>query len=451
MRLSHGKSRRMANPSVAGSSAQAVTLPPIHKIDTSDHMPRGSMYAPGAVPALSDERSPVVDRSPPDLRPQRPSIIPTGYSTSPPPMPVVPPGVPVAPTPEHEVPRAGSRDGFAPYSYYTFPSRASSGYAVMPLSESATIAALERVNNAAYALYNISREHLEMQAVPTTEALHNIILAVADINHDMRTITSSDTRLRELSEIVPSYPRPLHLYWGSARDDRESRRADDSFGSDKGSAHHSPQNKFPMRLPRIRGTEDPITRPSGSFDVPYEHARVDGVYTMTYPPNSGRHGTDHALPYVPKYRKRSRAPGPGVCHSCGNNETPEWRRGPDGARTLCNACGLHFAKLVRRRAMQYNGAPGGTQIPPVTIAELRASINVGGEGNRAHGPHRRNTEGSSTLDSQPPLKRSATSANTSADLTNTTPATVAPPPAPATADPPERVQKGTSTKHRKTE
>lgn len=35
-----------------------------------------------------------------------------------------------------------------------------------------------------------------------------------------------------------------------------------------------------------------------------------------------------------------RATPPGKCHACGINETPEWRRGPDGARTLCNACGL---------------------------------------------------------------------------------------------------------------
>ena len=33
---------------------------------------------------------------------------------------------------------------------------------------------------------------------------------------------------------------------------------------------------------------------------------------------------------------------PGRCHSCNRAETPEWRRGPDGARTLCNACGLRM-------------------------------------------------------------------------------------------------------------
>lgn len=39
-------------------------------------------------------------------------------------------------------------------------------------------------------------------------------------------------------------------------------------------------------------------------------------------------------------KRRGRAAPPGRCHSCNRNETPEWRRGPDGARTLCNACGL---------------------------------------------------------------------------------------------------------------
>lgn len=37
------------------------------------------------------------------------------------------------------------------------------------------------------------------------------------------------------------------------------------------------------------------------------------------------------------------------CHRCGTTETPEWRRGPNGVRTLCNACGLYHAKLVKRK------------------------------------------------------------------------------------------------------
>ncbi|KAF9818835.1 hypothetical protein IEO21_02491 [Rhodonia placenta] len=69
-----------------------------------------------------------------------------------------------------------------------------------------------------------------------------------------------------------------------------------------------------------------------------------------------------------KYRKRSRATPPGKCHSCNIRETPEWRRGPDGARTLCNACGLHYAKLMRKRE---KGADGKTI--PIDLQTLRAS------------------------------------------------------------------------------
>jgi hypothetical protein len=36
------------------------------------------------------------------------------------------------------------------------------------------------------------------------------------------------------------------------------------------------------------------------------------------------------------------------CRFCHTTETPEWRRGPDGDHTLCNACGLHYAKTLKR-------------------------------------------------------------------------------------------------------
>lgn len=40
------------------------------------------------------------------------------------------------------------------------------------------------------------------------------------------------------------------------------------------------------------------------------------------------------------YQTDSKATWSGRCHSCNRGETSKWRRGPDGARTLCNACGL---------------------------------------------------------------------------------------------------------------
>lgn len=36
------------------------------------------------------------------------------------------------------------------------------------------------------------------------------------------------------------------------------------------------------------------------------------------------------------------------CSQCNSKKTPEWRSGPTGSRTLCNACGLFFAKLSKK-------------------------------------------------------------------------------------------------------
>lgn len=41
-----------------------------------------------------------------------------------------------------------------------------------------------------------------------------------------------------------------------------------------------------------------------------------------------------------------------VCMQCGRKDTPEWRKGPDGARTLCNACGLFHSKLFKKMGLE---------------------------------------------------------------------------------------------------
>ncbi|EFA79429.1 GATA-binding transcription factor [Heterostelium album PN500] len=40
------------------------------------------------------------------------------------------------------------------------------------------------------------------------------------------------------------------------------------------------------------------------------------------------------------------------CQRCGTKDTPEWRKGPDGCKSLCNACGLYYAKTKKREQEQ---------------------------------------------------------------------------------------------------
>ena len=62
-----------------------------------------------------------------------------------------------------------------------------------------------------------------------------------------------------------------------------------------------------------------------------------------------------------------KAAPPGRCHSCNRAETPEWRRGPDGARTLCNACGLHYAKLTRKMGVSKAASMAGSNLRPKNL------------------------------------------------------------------------------------
>jgi hypothetical protein len=65
-----------------------------------------------------------------------------------------------------------------------------------------------------------------------------------------------------------------------------------------------------------------------------------------------------------------RPPSAAECHHCGINAkaTPMMRRGPDGPRTLCNACGLMWANKGMLRDL--------SKAPPTPI-QVVASVNDG--------------------------------------------------------------------------
>ncbi|KAF9649197.1 hypothetical protein BDM02DRAFT_3186495 [Thelephora ganbajun] len=67
---------------------------------------------------------------------------------------------------------------------------------------------------------------------------------------------------------------------------------------------------------------------------------------------------------TPSTDDSSQVPEGQTCLGCKATSTPEWRRGPMGPRTLCNACGLVYAKLIKRRGREArvarDGPNGGT-------------------------------------------------------------------------------------------
>ncbi|KAL6414988.1 hypothetical protein AUP68_01524 [Ilyonectria robusta] len=83
-----------------------------------------------------------------------------------------------------------------------------------------------------------------------------------------------------------------------------------------------------------------------------EGAKMKGPYDEDHDVSMYGDGMKPQYGITEVKKRRGRAAPPGRCHSCNRIDTPEWRRGPDGARTLCNACGLHYAKLERKRQLE---------------------------------------------------------------------------------------------------
>jgi len=65
-----------------------------------------------------------------------------------------------------------------------------------------------------------------------------------------------------------------------------------------------------------------------------------------------------------------------ICANCGRTDSPEWRVGPSGARNLCNACGLRWAKATRGQNRQASATPAGSMTPS-SISDMDTSA-VGG-------------------------------------------------------------------------
>ncbi|GAA5869085.1 hypothetical protein JCM1840_000463 [Sporobolomyces johnsonii] len=114
---------------------------------------------------------------------------------------------------------------------------------------------------------------------------------------------------------------------------------------------------------------DPYQHPAPSASA-YDPARQDSVDRTSLPPPSGSKPASPTLDKPaakkpPRQRPDGPAlkpPAPGVkqCESCGTANSPEWRKGPSGSKSLCNACGLRYARSVaRQKKLAEQAANGG--------------------------------------------------------------------------------------------
>ncbi|KAJ1332432.1 hypothetical protein BSLG_008734 [Batrachochytrium salamandrivorans] len=78
------------------------------------------------------------------------------------------------------------------------------------------------------------------------------------------------------------------------------------------------------------------------------------------------------------------------CEACETTDSPEWRRGPHGRKTLCNACGLRYARVISKRKeiralnvsdrASVTGAVVSDVASASTASSLKASVSTAPHG-----------------------------------------------------------------------
>ncbi|TFK76368.1 hypothetical protein BDN72DRAFT_755972 [Pluteus cervinus] len=106
---------------------------------------------------------------------------------------------------------------------------------------------------------------------------------------------------------------------------------------------HYPPHIMPEGAPKLRKssyessiyTHSSLQSPATSAARPDDNGVEDG--SRKKKPKRGHNGEQY------------------VCITCGRTDSPEWRRGPLGPKTLCNACGLRWAKQTRKNDQPEGG------------------------------------------------------------------------------------------------
>lgn len=110
------------------------------------------------------------------------------------------------------------------------------------------------------------------------------------------------------------------------------------------------QYSKPVPVPLPVGARPIIVNPQGNLQSPIKikskAVKKRKKSLVEKPSQDYRVSLTHGLLLTEPTKKEEQSTT--SCVHCGENSTPEWRRGPYGNRTLCNACGLFYRKLIKK-------------------------------------------------------------------------------------------------------
>ncbi|CAE6516470.1 unnamed protein product [Rhizoctonia solani] len=155
-------------------------------------------------------------------------------------------------------------------------------------------------------------------------------------------------------------------------------------------------------------TEPPSKRRWDQVDDADVDERVYPMGPTAIPP-TGSGNRQQFAPPVQQHEdarkpKRTRAWNPPdhqyMCRRCHRTDSPAWRKGPDGPKTLCNACGLSYAKDAARReaAASTPASSASAQAPSAQVSERPAPYAYNSDSTNSNHSRSGHGTGVKTLD-----------------------------------------------------
>ncbi|SJX62884.1 related to zinc finger protein white collar 2 (wc-2) [Sporisorium reilianum f. sp. reilianum] len=231
-----------------------------------------------------------------------------------------------------------------------------------------------------------------------------------DNEHDRNSLAAAyhpDLLKQELENEagVGAWAHPVNPMFGTAAVGPDGRILAPQTGQRPG--HGSRQNSMGSHptspLMRTNSARDEVLAGLGvsAGDESDEEAAAGNQSNLN---GAGADAAGTAADDARRKKKPKQDDGDHVCTDCGRVDSPEWRKGPLGPKTLCNACGLRWAKKIKRKGGDPNVAAGammvaGGGMPPAGGVGGGVGMNVGmGSHMMQHGhPHPFNRANSGQL------------------------------------------------------
>lgn len=189
-------------------------------------------------------------------------------------------------------------------------------------------------------MYNSSWEHKSLSS-------HPILWQppVVQENEKLQLLNPQTkmTRLPSIGQIlagIPGLSAPVQSYLPIYRDEYTLNQV---------------ESRTHLLLSQIHSQPTAPLPPMNEMNGLQRHVPVEGKRNLqkaeycTYGAPNAQVASPPCSPPSRVHKKRGRKKkANATCKQCLLTQTPEWRCGPAGSRTLCNACGLYFLKLKKR-------------------------------------------------------------------------------------------------------